>query len=90
MPSLAGPAHGLDTTGSEGSGSGQCVAVLVGERSGGHQGDVLAAVRGSMPQLTNSASCRSTGISPRKGYYCNLRSKLLENGIVSFIAGHSH
>ena len=45
LPSKAGAAHGLDMTMPEGEGIGRCVAVLVGERSGGHQGDVFAAVR---------------------------------------------
>jgi hypothetical protein len=45
IPSKAGAAHGLDMTMPEGVGVGQCVAVLVGERSGGHQADVLGAVR---------------------------------------------
>jgi hypothetical protein len=44
LPSRAGPAHGLDMSGREGEGIGQCVAVLVGEMPGGHCTDVLAAV----------------------------------------------
>ncbi|KAI0963669.1 hypothetical protein AcW1_000683 [Taiwanofungus camphoratus] len=42
-PSLAGPAHGLQMSESEGEGIGRCVAVLVGGRSGGHRGAVFAA-----------------------------------------------
>ncbi|EPT03858.1 hypothetical protein FOMPIDRAFT_1157736 [Fomitopsis schrenkii] len=42
-PSLAGPAFGLQMTESEGNGIGQCVAVLVGGRSGGHRGAVFCA-----------------------------------------------
>ncbi|PBK77509.1 WD40 repeat-like protein [Armillaria solidipes] len=45
LPSLAGPAHGLDMTQPEGpvDGIGRCVLVLMGGRSGGHQGEVLGA-----------------------------------------------
>ncbi|KAK0506374.1 WD40-repeat-containing domain protein [Armillaria luteobubalina] len=45
LPSLAGPAHGLDMTQPEGpvDGVGRCVLVLMGGRSGGHQGEVLGA-----------------------------------------------
>lgn len=43
-PSLAGAAHGLHMTETEGSGVGRCVAVLMGGRSGGHQAAVLSAV----------------------------------------------
>ncbi|KZT72824.1 WD40 repeat-like protein [Daedalea quercina L-15889] len=43
QPSLAGPAFGLQMTESEGDGIGQCVAVLVGGRSGGHRGAVFCA-----------------------------------------------
>ncbi|OBZ79372.1 Polycomb group protein FERTILIZATION-INDEPENDENT ENDOSPERM [Grifola frondosa] len=44
-PSLAGPAHGLQTSEPEGprDGFGQCIAVLVGGRSGGHKGAVFGA-----------------------------------------------
>ncbi|KAI0335183.1 hypothetical protein GY45DRAFT_1240601 [Cubamyces sp. BRFM 1775] len=44
QPSLAGPAHGLHMCEPEGEGIGQCVAVLVGGRSGGHKGAVLCSV----------------------------------------------
>lgn len=41
--SLAGPAFGLQLTGSEGNGFGCSIAVFVGGRSGGHQAAVLGA-----------------------------------------------
>ena len=43
-PSLAGPAHGLHMCEHEGEGTGRCVAVMVGGRSGGHKGAVLCSV----------------------------------------------
>ena len=43
-PSLAGAAHGLQTTEIEGIGIGRCVLVLMGGRSGGHRAAVLGAV----------------------------------------------
>jgi WD40 repeat protein len=42
--SRAGAAHGLHMTEAEGSGSGRCIIVLMGGRSGGHQAAVLGAV----------------------------------------------
>ncbi len=53
LPSLAGPAHGLDMTQPEGpvDGIGRCVLVLMGGRSGGHQGEVLGAVRSILPSV---------------------------------------
>ncbi|EIW64581.1 uncharacterized protein TRAVEDRAFT_159019 [Trametes versicolor FP-101664 SS1] len=50
-PSLAGPAHGLHMCEPEGEGIGQCVAVMVGGRSGGHKGAVLCAVSPSVYKL---------------------------------------
>ena len=45
IPSLAGPAHGLDMSEPEGKGElGRCVMVLMGGRSGGHEAEVLSAV----------------------------------------------
>ncbi|TFK30321.1 hypothetical protein FA15DRAFT_751381 [Coprinopsis marcescibilis] len=41
--SLAGPAHGLHMNQPEGSGIGRCITVLMGGRSGGHNGAVLGA-----------------------------------------------
>ncbi|KIP11382.1 hypothetical protein PHLGIDRAFT_473083 [Phlebiopsis gigantea 11061_1 CR5-6] len=41
--SLAGPAFGLHSSEPEGDGAGRCVGVLVGNRSGGHQGAVYQA-----------------------------------------------
>ncbi|TFK77154.1 hypothetical protein BDN72DRAFT_783997 [Pluteus cervinus] len=41
--SLAGAAHGLHMTESEGTGFGRCIIVLMGGRSGGHQAAVLGA-----------------------------------------------
>ncbi|KAI0082300.1 WD40 repeat-like protein [Panus rudis PR-1116 ss-1] len=41
--SLAGPAFGMHMTEPEGVGCGQCIAVLVGGRSGGHNAAVFAA-----------------------------------------------
>ena len=41
---MAGPAHGLHMYESEGEGLGRCMFVLMGGRSGGHQGAVLASV----------------------------------------------
>ncbi|KAJ7225567.1 WD40-repeat-containing domain protein [Mycena pura] len=42
-PSCASAAHGMDGPDSEGSGSGRCIQILVGGRSGGHAWDVLGA-----------------------------------------------
>ncbi|KAF9015105.1 hypothetical protein BDQ17DRAFT_1442915 [Cyathus striatus] len=44
QPSLAGAAHGLHMSESEGSGLGRCIIVLMGGRSGGHRGAVLGAL----------------------------------------------
>lgn len=42
--SQAGAAHGLHMSEGEGNGIGQCVTILMGGRSGGHQAAVLGAV----------------------------------------------
>ncbi|KAG7450573.1 WD40 repeat-like protein [Guyanagaster necrorhizus] len=62
QPSLAGPAHGLDMSQAEGpaDGIGRCVLVLMGGRSGGHQGEVLGA--DFHPRQPLLATC---GASPR-------------------------
>ncbi len=54
---MAGPAHGLDMTEGEGfpkkGGLGRCICVLVGGQAGGHNGDVLNAVRFSFAVFTS-------------------------------------
>lgn len=49
VPGLAGPAHGLMMNEPEGIGKGLCVAVFVGNRSGGHEAAVLSAVSCGTP-----------------------------------------
>jgi len=62
-PSLAGPAHGLQMTEPEGEGIGQCLAVFVGGRSGGHRGAVLsAAFHRSEPLLATCGMDRAVKI----------------------------
>ncbi|RPD82467.1 WD40 repeat-like protein [Lentinus tigrinus ALCF2SS1-7] len=62
-PSLAGPAHGLHMNESEGEGIGQCVAVMVGGRSGGHQGPVLCcAFHPSQPLIATGGMDRAVKI----------------------------
>ncbi|KAI0375088.1 WD40 repeat-like protein [Pilatotrama ljubarskyi] len=62
-PSLAGPAHGLHMCEPEGEGIGQCVAVMVGGRSGGHKGAVLcAAFHPSHPLIATGGIDRAVKI----------------------------
>ncbi|TFK94458.1 WD40 repeat-like protein [Polyporus arcularius HHB13444] len=63
QPSLAGPAHGLHMNEPEGEGIGQCVAVMVGGRSGGHQGAVLcSAFHPSQPLIATGGMDRAVKI----------------------------
>ncbi|KAH9898311.1 WD40-repeat-containing domain protein [Cubamyces lactineus] len=63
QPSLAGPAHGLHMCEPEGEGIGQCVAVLVGGRSGGHKGGVLcSAFHPSLPLIATGGVDRAVKI----------------------------
>ncbi|KAF9457454.1 WD40-repeat-containing domain protein [Collybia nuda] len=55
VPSLAGAPHGLHMSEAEGTGIGQCLVVLMGGRSGGHQAAVLSAA--FHPQLPLIATC---------------------------------
>ena len=55
-PSLGGAPHGLQSSESEGAGTGRCVAILCGGPSGGHNAAVLNAVRAfedRLPWLTS-------------------------------------
>ncbi|KAI0361519.1 WD40 repeat-like protein [Trametes cingulata] len=62
-PSLAGPAHGLHMCEPEGEGIGQCVAVMVGGRSGGHKAAVLcAAFHPSQPLIATGGIDRAVKI----------------------------
>ncbi|KAI0825045.1 WD40-repeat-containing domain protein [Trametes gibbosa] len=62
-PSLAGPAHGLHMCEPEGEGIGQCVAVMVGGRSGGHKGGVVcAAFHPSQPLIATGGIDRAVKI----------------------------
>ncbi|KAI0778274.1 WD40 repeat-like protein [Trametes elegans] len=59
-PSLAGPAHGLHMREPEGEGIGQCVAVLIGGRSGGHRGAVsCSAFHPSQPMIATGGVDRA-------------------------------
>ncbi|KAI0655167.1 WD40 repeat-like protein [Cubamyces menziesii] len=63
QPSLAGPAHGLHMCEPEGEGIGQCVAVFVGGRSGGHKGGVLcSAFHPSLPLIATGGVDRAVKI----------------------------
>ncbi|KAI0669808.1 WD40-repeat-containing domain protein [Trametes maxima] len=62
-PSLAGPAHGLHMCEPEGEGIGQCVAVLVGGRSGGHKAAVkCSAFHPSQPLIATGGVDRAVKI----------------------------
>ncbi|GBE78010.1 WD40-repeat-containing domain protein [Sparassis latifolia] len=63
LPSLAGPAHGLQMSEPEGEGCGRCVVVLVGGRSGGHRGAVFcAAFHRSEPLIATCGMDRAVKI----------------------------
>ncbi|KAI9065816.1 WD40 repeat-like protein [Trametes sanguinea] len=62
-PSRAGPPHGLHMCEPEGEGIGQCVAVLVGGRSGGHKAAVLCcAFHPSLPLIATGGIDRAVKI----------------------------
>ncbi|KAI0756903.1 WD40 repeat-like protein [Daedaleopsis nitida] len=62
-PSFAGPAHGLHMCEPEGEGTGRCVCVMVGGRSGGHRGAVFtSAFHPSAPLLATGGMDRAVKI----------------------------
>lgn len=60
----------------EGSGSGRCIIVLMGGRSGGHQAAVLAAVSHVVLNQGNYLTC-SPGLPSSPPNYCNFWRKQL-------------
>lgn len=65
QPSLAGSAFGMHSSESEGDGLGRCVGVLVGNRSGGHEGAVLHVVGVTFQRLGRIADTFRHGILHR-------------------------
>ena len=63
VPSLGGAPHGLQSSESEGVGTGRCVAILCGGPSGGHNAAVLNAV-GDIRNLNCLGSPRLSHFTP--------------------------